>query len=130
MLHRITSAIRYLLGRPAVEQALDAELSFHFDHLVEQNIQRGMKPEQARREARITLGSGLESVKDECRDVRLGHVIETILQDLRYGLRTLWKGYWRRSAEMALPYLIVGSGLGRLCGVEQGARSAVNHASQ
>jgi putative ABC transport system permease protein len=91
MLHRITSAIRYLFGRPVVEQALDAELTFHFDHLVEQNIQRGMKPEQARREARITLGSGLESVKDECRDVRLGHVIETILQDLRYGLRTLWK---------------------------------------
>src|SRR5271165_6780699 len=91
MLHRIISAVRYLFGRPAAEKALDTELRFHFDHLVDQNVQRGMTPEQARREARITLGTGLESVKDECRDARLGHTLETLLLDVRYGLRTLWK---------------------------------------
>ena len=47
-------------------------------------------PVEARRTARIELG-GLEQVKEEVRQVRTGHMLEELFQDLHYGLRTLRK---------------------------------------
>ncbi len=48
----------------------------------------GMAPEEARRQARLEFG-GLDQVKEECRDVGCSHIIETFIQDIRYGLRQL-----------------------------------------
>ena len=50
----------------------------------------GMGAAEARRAARIELG-GLEQVKEEVRQVRTGQMLEELLQDLRYGIRTLRK---------------------------------------
>ena len=47
-----------------------------------------MDLEQARRAARIELG-GVEQVKEQVREVRTGAWLETLVQDLRYGLRIL-----------------------------------------
>ncbi|HEX7359603.1 MAG TPA: ABC transporter permease, partial [Bryobacteraceae bacterium] len=55
-----------------------------------EKIQRGMKPEDALREARQELG-GSEQVKESVRDTRMGRSFDTLLQDLRYGLRMLVK---------------------------------------
>src|SRR5205807_8367752 len=52
--------------------------------------QVGMGEVEARRAARIELG-GLEQVKEEVRQVRTGQMLEELLQDLRYGIRTLRK---------------------------------------
>jgi putative ABC transport system permease protein len=49
-----------------------------------------MSPEEARLAAVRTVG-GIEQIKEECRDARLGRAVETTLQDIRYGLRTLCK---------------------------------------
>src|SRR5579864_1957087 len=81
---------RRLLKRGEMERHLDAELRFHFDGLVADNLRAGMSEPEARRQARLTFG-GLEQVKEECRDARGTRWLEDLWQDFRYALRTLRK---------------------------------------
>lgn len=74
--------------REVTEKRLDAELRFHLEQRIAELVAAGMAPEQARRQARLEFG-GLDQVKEACRDVGASHVIETVIQDLRYGLRQL-----------------------------------------
>src|SRR6185503_19998189 len=67
---------------------LDAELRFHLEKEVEQNLARGMNQEEARLAALRSFG-GVEQVKEESRDLRGVRFIEELLQDLRYSLRVL-----------------------------------------
>jgi predicted permease len=81
---------RRLLKRGEMERHLDAELRFHFDGLVADNVRAGMSEPEARRSARLEFG-GVEQVKEECRDARGTRWIEDLLQDLRFALRMLRK---------------------------------------
>ncbi len=87
---KITSILRFLIGRQKIERELDTELRFHMERQAQENIRRGMTPEEARRAARVTVG-GVEQLKEECREARAGRAVETTLQDIRYGLRVLRK---------------------------------------
>jgi len=87
---RLISIFRFLFRRQKTEQDLDLELRYHVDRQAELNMVRGMGPEQARREALLSVG-GIEALKDECREARTGHFIETLWQDVRYGQRVLRK---------------------------------------
>ncbi|MGA8599664.1 MAG: ABC transporter permease [Bryobacteraceae bacterium] len=77
-----------LLKRNELERKLDAELRFHFDRQVADNIRRGMSEAEARRSARLKFG-GLEEVKEDCREARGTLWVESTLQDLRLALRGL-----------------------------------------
>jgi hypothetical protein len=70
------------------ERQLQAELQFHLDRQIADNLRAGMSPEEARRDARLKFG-GLEQLKEDCRDVRRTRWLETVLQDLRFSLRLL-----------------------------------------
>jgi predicted permease len=72
------------------EKQLDRELQFHFDELVADYIRRGMSEDEARRKARKEFG-GMESVKEECRDERPTLWLDSILQDVRFALRSMRK---------------------------------------
>jgi putative ABC transport system permease protein len=76
--------------RGLAEKHLDAELRFHLEQQIADYIAAGMKPDEARRRARLEFG-GLDKVKEECRDVGAAHFLETLIQDLRYGLRMMVK---------------------------------------
>ncbi len=82
--------LRALLRRNAVENELNDELRFHFDQQVEKYVRGGLTREDATRRAGLEFG-GLEQVKEECRDARGVSLAESLLQDLRYGLRMLRK---------------------------------------
>jgi predicted permease len=86
LLHRMRALVR----RKAVECELDEELQFHFEQQVEKYLQRGLDRPEAIRQARLTVG-GMEQLKEECRDARGVAFIDTLLQDIRYGLRSLRK---------------------------------------
>jgi len=58
-----------LLKRGEMERHLDAELRFHLDGLVADNLRAGMSQQQARRSAYLEFG-GVQQVKEECRDAR------------------------------------------------------------
>ncbi len=65
-------------------EELESNLALH----TEENVRRGMTPAEARRDALVKLG-GLEQAKELHRERRSLPWIENLLQDLRYGLRTL-----------------------------------------
>ena len=76
MFGNLLRGLRALAGKGRAEQELDDELSFHLDKEIEENVRRGMSPEEARRVALRSFG-GVERVKEECRDVRGGRLFET-----------------------------------------------------
>jgi len=90
MLSDLRIRLRALFRRHAVEGELDDELRFHFDQQVEKYVRSGLMREEALRRARIEFG-GLDQVKEECRDARGSQFLETLAQDVRYGLRILRK---------------------------------------
>ena len=77
-----------LFRRRGLEADLDAELRSHLEMAVELNLRKGMTAEDARREALRSLG-GVEQTKEIYRDQRGLPLIETTLQDLRFGFRML-----------------------------------------
>lgn len=77
-----------LIRRRELERKLDAELRFHFERQVADNIRDGMSEAEARRSARLKFG-GLEEVKEDCREARGTLWAESTLQDLRLALRGL-----------------------------------------
>jgi putative ABC transport system permease protein len=88
MLADVLYRLRALFHNSAVEQELDDELRFHLEHAVEKRVAAGMSRPEAIRQTRLEFG-GVDQVKEECRDARGVSAAETLLQDLRYGLRTM-----------------------------------------
>ena len=82
--------LRALLRRRTVETELDDELRFHFDHQVEKLVRSGVPLDEARRRGRLIFG-GDDQIKEECRQARGIHFLETCAQDIRYGARMLYR---------------------------------------
>src|SRR5262245_53418735 len=90
MLNKLRLRLRALFFKPKMEDELQAELQFHIEREVEENIVRGMTPEEARLAAIRSFG-GVERVKEESRDERGVRLFDEVWQDLRYGLRMMLK---------------------------------------
>src|SRR5215510_4583750 len=82
--------VRGLWRSETIHQEITDELQFHIDMRVEENIRRGMSPDEARRDAERNFGN-LTRIKERGYDVRGGRWLETAWQDLRYGARALIK---------------------------------------
>jgi hypothetical protein len=67
---------------------LESELAVHLELAVEENLRRGLSPEEARRQALIRFG-GVEQAKEQHREVRGLIKLDIVLQDLKYTFRTL-----------------------------------------
>ncbi|MBO0724488.1 MAG: ABC transporter permease [Blastocatellia bacterium] len=90
MLNKLRLRLRALFFKPKMEDELQAELQFHLEREIEENIARGMTAEEARYAALRSFG-GVERVKEESRDARGVRFLEEVWQDLRYGARMLLK---------------------------------------
>jgi predicted permease len=85
---RLSSLWLNIFRKEERNRDLNAELSAYVDLLAADKIRSGLAPEQARREALIEAG-GIEPLAATVREVRTGVLLESILQDIRFGLRTL-----------------------------------------
>jgi predicted permease len=77
-------------GRLESDQEFESELASHLEMLTEENVRRGMSPEEAQRAARIRLG-GTTQLRETNRELRGSPWLETFLQDARYAFRMLRK---------------------------------------
>ena len=87
---RLTSVLRNVFRRKRQERELDEEVRAHEQLLTDEKVRTGLSLEESQRQARIELG-GVEQVKEQVREVRAGHLVETLFQDVRFGLRMLRK---------------------------------------
>src|SRR5438094_27415 len=88
--NRIWSSARAVARRSRMEREMDAELRFHIEAFTEDSVCRGVPREEAMRRARIEFG-GIERAKEECREARGVNFIDSLFEDLRFGLRMLGK---------------------------------------
>src|SRR5213083_291570 len=79
-----------LFNKERRDRELAEELESHLQMHIEDNLRRCMTQEEARREALIKLG-GIEQTKESYRDRRGLPMLETLMQDLRFGVRMLCK---------------------------------------
>src|ERR1700730_9858250 len=88
--NRLHSWMRATLHRPSMESEMDSELRFHIEASAEDLVRPGLPRQEAMRRARLEFG-GIDRAKEECREARGANIMETLLQDLRYGARMLRK---------------------------------------
>src|SRR6516225_7143084 len=81
---------RALFQKKKLDARMDDEMRAHIDMQTQQNIEAGMKPEEARYAAMRQFG-WVESIKETCREQRGVSWIEDLGQDIRYGARMLYK---------------------------------------
>ena len=86
LLHRLRSFFR----RAQLDRDFDAEMASHLELSIDENLERGLGPAEARRQAFLRFG-GSQQAREEHREARSLPFLETLLQDLRYSLRMLRK---------------------------------------
>jgi hypothetical protein len=82
--------LRSQFHKQELDKDLSEELAFHIQQETEENIAAGMSAEDAHYAALRRFG-GVDQVKEECRDTWGVRFIDTLLQDIRFGLRMLAK---------------------------------------
>src|SRR5499426_1827714 len=88
MPNSLLRSLRTLFKIKRTEREMDRELRFHLEMEAEENVRRGMAPDEARLAALRSFG-GVERFKEECRDVKRNRPLETLWQDARFGARVL-----------------------------------------
>jgi predicted permease len=82
------SFLRNLFYSRQVDADLDQEVRAHLELLIEEKRRAGMTAADAQRAARIELG-GVEQVKEQVRDSRTGALLDSLVQDVRFAIRSL-----------------------------------------
>ncbi len=85
---RLRSALGTLLRKQQVETELEMEIRSYVDAITDEKIESGVPPAEARRQALAESG-GLEPVMQAVRDQRASTALESVVQDLRFGLRQM-----------------------------------------
>jgi predicted permease len=75
-------------SRRALDAELEAELESHLQLAIDEYVEHGASPEEARRQALIHFG-GVERAREKQREARGLMQIEILLQDLKYTVRKL-----------------------------------------
>src|SRR5260370_2078425 len=87
-LEKIRMQLEMLLHRRREVQRLDAELSFHLEQQIAENIAEGMSPDEARYAALRAFGNPT-LLREEARETWSWNRVEMALQNMRIGIRTL-----------------------------------------
>jgi macrolide transport system ATP-binding/permease protein len=90
---RLRAALKRIAGmfsKARRDREFASELEGHLQMHIEDNMRAGMTAKEARRNALLKLG-GAEQTRQAYRERGTAPFFETLLQDLRFALRQLWK---------------------------------------
>jgi hypothetical protein len=107
LLHAARTRVRGLFRRGRVERELDAELTFHLEQQIAENLAAGMRPDEARRAALRAVGRP-DAIKDVYRQMQRLPVVETAWRDVRHASR----GLRRAPAFSAVAIVTLALGIG------------------
>ncbi len=94
-------------GKQTRDADLEVEVANHLELAIEENLRRGMSPQEARRQAMLRFG-GVQQAKEDHRETRGLPWLDVLLQDLRFTFRTLG----RDRAFTIVAVLILSLGIG------------------
>jgi predicted permease len=85
---QIVRGVRTLINRPRSDKDIADEVDDYFDRAAALYLERGLSPDEARRAARIEMGSSLHMC-EKVREYGWENRVETLIADLRYAVRGL-----------------------------------------
>jgi predicted permease len=86
----LRTVVSALFHRSRIENEMEEEMRAHIQDRADALERSGLPRAEAERRARLEFG-GYEKFKEEIREAEGTHFFETLIQDLRFGLRTLRK---------------------------------------
>jgi predicted permease len=88
MFDKVRLRLKSVFRAGKVERSLKCEIELHLQEQFDENLAAGMAPDEARAAALRAFGSP-SLIEEQCRDTRRVAVVEHVVQDLRYTLRSL-----------------------------------------
>ena len=107
-LRNIEDRLRSLLRKEQLEAELDEELRGFLEMAAEEKMKQGVSRREALRAVRLERGS-IDATKEEVRSAGWSSLVETLYQDVRFGLRMLRKNLGITST--VAPTLALGIGV-------------------
>ena len=106
-LREVLNQIRSLFRSEQLDREVKDEMASHLEMAVEENLRRGMSPDEARRQALVQFG-GVQQALERHRESRTLPWVDILRQDLRFTFRMLR----RDSGFAAVAVLILALGIG------------------
>jgi putative ABC transport system permease protein len=104
---RFQQLIRTVFRGRAIERELDDEVNDWVATLAERHQAAGLPPDAARRAALSDIG-GADHIKEEIRSLRNGSQLDSLVLDVRYG----WRGLWKARGLTAVIVITLALGIG------------------
>jgi predicted permease len=90
VISRLRALWNNVFRRKQLDRDLDDELEAYVELVSAEKVRAGVNPEEAHRDARRQAGE-IDQIVQNVRDVRVGIWLDRLVQDVRYGVRTLAK---------------------------------------
>ena len=100
-LKQLVARLRAFFRGSELDRDFSEEMAAHLEMATEENIRKGMTPDEAKRQASLRIG-GVTSLQSQHRDARGFRFLDDLVQDLRFAWRLMLKDRWLSAAAISI----------------------------